>query len=231
MSGDDTYYPRLKVKDVKQVVDEHLAGGVVVEKLLYIDPATGERVACAHDIPFYAQQTRIALRDVGIIDPERIDEFLARGGYEAARKALTTMQPDDIVAEVLASGLRGRGGAGFPTGRKWKFARSSPGDVKYIICNGDEGDPGAFMDASIMEGDPHAVIEGMLIAAFAVGAGEGFIYVRAEYPLAVKRLRLAVAAAQRARLSGRATSSAAAGISPSRSRRARAPSSAAKRPR
>ena len=195
VSGDDTYYPRLKVKDVKQVVDEHLAGGAVVEKLLYIDPATGERVACAHDIPFYAQQTRIALRDVGIIDPERIDEFLARGGYEAARKALTTMQPDDIVAEVLASGLRGRGGAGFPTGQKWKFARSSPGDVKYIICNGDEGDPGAFMDASIMDGDPHAVIEGMLIASSAIGAREGFIYVRAEYPLAVKRLRLAIAAA------------------------------------
>ena len=195
VSGSDTYYPRLKVKDVKQVVAEHLAGGAVVEKLLYVDPATGERVACAHDIPFYAQQTRIALRDVGVIDPERIEEFLARGGYEAARKALTTMQPDDVVEEVLASGLRGRGGAGFPTGQKWKFARSSPGDVKYIICNGDEGDPGAFMDASIMDGDPHAVIEGMLIASYAIGAHEGFIYVRAEYPLAVKRLRLAIAAA------------------------------------
>ncbi len=195
VSGDETYYPRLKVKDVKQVVAEHLAGGAVVVELLYVDPATGERVACAHDIPFYAQQTRIALRDVGIVDPERIDEFLVRGGYEAARTALTTMQPDDIVEEVLASGLRGRGGAGFPTGQKWKFARASPGDVKYIICNGDEGDPGAFMDASIMDGDPHAVIEGMLIASFAVGAREGFIYVRAEYPLAVKRLRLAIAAA------------------------------------
>ncbi len=161
-----------------------------------MDPDTGARVACAHDIPFYSQQTRIALRDVGVIDPESLDEYLARGGYEAARKALTTMPPDEIVDEILASGLRGRGGAGFPTGTKWKFARSSPGDVKYIICNGDEGDPGAFMDASIMDGDPHAVIEGMVIASYAIGAHEGYIYVRAEYPLAVRRLRLAIAAAE-----------------------------------
>jgi NADH:ubiquinone oxidoreductase subunit F (NADH-binding)/(2Fe-2S) ferredoxin/Pyruvate/2-oxoacid:ferredoxin oxidoreductase delta subunit len=192
----DTYYPRLKVKDVKRIVEEHLAGGAVVEKLLYVDPATGERVACARDIPFYSQQLRIALRDVGVIDPESLHEYLARGGYEAARKALTTMQPDAVVEEIVAAGLRGRGGAGFPTGTKWKFARSSPGDVKYIICNGDEGDPGAFMDASIMDGDPHAVIEGMLIASYAIGAAEGFIYVRAEYPLAVRRLRLAIAAAE-----------------------------------
>ena len=172
----------------------------MVDKLLYVDPASGERVTCAHDIPFYAQQTRIALRDVGVIDPERIEEYLARGGYEAARKALTTMTPDDVVEEVFDSGLRGRGGAGFPTGTKWRFARSSPGDVKYVICNGDEGDPGAFMDASIMDGDPHAVLEGMLIASYGIGAHEGFIYVRAEYPLAVKRLRLAIAAARGAGL-------------------------------
>jgi NADH:ubiquinone oxidoreductase subunit F (NADH-binding)/(2Fe-2S) ferredoxin/ferredoxin len=196
VSDGDTYYPRLKVKDVKSVVEQHLAGGEIVEKLLYVDPASGERIACAHDIPFYAKQTRIALRDVGQIDPEQIDEYLARGGYEAARKALTTMTPDAVVEEVLAAGLRGRGGAGFPTGAKWRFARSSPGDVKYVICNGDEGDPGAFMDASIMDGDPHAVLEGMLIASYAIGAREGFIYVRAEYPLAVKRLRLAIAAAK-----------------------------------
>ena len=196
VSDGDTYYPRLKVRDVKRIVEEHLAGGTVVEKLLYVDPGTGARIACAHDIPFYALQTRIALRDVGVIDPESLDEYLARGGYEAARKALATMPPDEIVAEILASGLRGRGGAGFPTGTKWKFARSSPGDVKYIICNGDEGDPGAFMDASIMDGDPHAVIEGMVIASYAIGAHEGYIYVRAEYPLAVRRLRLAIAAAE-----------------------------------
>jgi NADH:ubiquinone oxidoreductase subunit F (NADH-binding)/(2Fe-2S) ferredoxin/Fe-S-cluster-containing hydrogenase component 2 len=196
VSDGDTYYPRLKLKDVTTVVQQHLLGGNVVEKLLYVDPATGERVACAHDIPFYKAQTRIALRDVGVINPESLDEYLVRGGYEAARKALTTMQPGQIVEELLASGLRGRGGAGFPTGMKWKFAAASPGDVKYIICNGDEGDPGAFMDASIMDGDPHAVIEGMTIASYAIGAHEGFIYVRAEYPLAVKRLRLAIAAAE-----------------------------------
>ena len=196
VSGGDTYYPRLKLRDVKRVVEEHLVGGTPVEKLLYVDPVTGERVHCAHDIPFYRQQRRIALRDVGVIDPESLDEFLARGGYEAARKALTTMTPEAIIAEILASGLRGRGGAGFPTGMKWKFARQSPGDVKYVICNGDEGDPGAFMDASIMDGDPHAVLEGMLIASYAIGAREGYIYVRAEYPLAVRRLRLAIAEAE-----------------------------------
>jgi NADH-quinone oxidoreductase subunit F len=202
VSGDDTYYPRLKLRDVKRVVEEHLVGGTPVEKLLYVDPVTGERVHCAHDIPFYRQQRRIALRDVGVIDPESLDEFLARGGYEAARKALTTMTPEAIIDEILASGLRGRGGAGFPTGMKWKFARQSPGEVKYVICNGDEGDPGAFMDASIMDGDPHAVLEGMLIASYAIGAREGYIYVRAEYPLAVRRLRLAIAEAEGSGLLG-----------------------------
>jgi len=196
VSDGETYYPRLKVKDVTRVVTEHLAGGEPVEKLLYVDPSTGERVACAHDIPFYRAQTRIALRDVGVIDPESLDEYLARGGYEAARKALTTMEPAAIVEEILAAGLRGRGGAGFPTGAKWKFARSSPGDLKYVICNADEGDPGAFMDCSILEGDPHAVVEGMVIGSFAIGAHEGYVYVRAEYPLAVKRLTKAVADAE-----------------------------------
>ena len=202
VSDGDTYYPRLKLKDVKTVVEEHLAGGDVVEKLLYVDPATGERIACAHDIPFYKAQHRIALRDVGVINPESLDEYLARGGYEAARKALTTMTSEQIVEEMLDSGLRGRGGAGFPTGMKWKFAAASPGETKYIICNGDEGDPGAFMDASIMDGDPHAVLEGMLIGSFAIGAHEGYIYVRAEYPLAVKRLRMAIEAAEERGLLG-----------------------------
>ena len=191
----DVYYPRLKIKDVERVVREHLAGGAVVEDLLYVDPATGERVACAHDIAFYKQQTRIALRDVGVIDPEDIEAYLGRGGYEAARRALTELTPEEIIVTVTESGLRGRGGAGFPTGVKWKFARQSPGDVKYLVCNGDEGDPGAFMDASIMDGDPHAVLEGMLIASYAIGAHEGYIYVRAEYPLAVKRLGIAIEAA------------------------------------
>ena len=196
VSDGDTYYPRLKLKDVKTVVEQHLAGGEVVEKLLYTDPATGERIACAHDIPFYKAQTRIALRDVGVIDPESLDEYLARGGYEAARTALTTMTPEQVVQEIVDSGLRGRGGAGFPTGVKWRYAAASPGDVKYIICNGDEGDPGAFMDASIMDGDPHVVLEGMLIGSWAIGAHEGYVYVRAEYPLAVKRLTKAVADAE-----------------------------------
>jgi NADH:ubiquinone oxidoreductase subunit F (NADH-binding)/(2Fe-2S) ferredoxin len=196
VSDGDTYYPRLKLKDVERVVREHLDGGQVVEDLLYTDPASGERIPCAHDIPFYKAQTRIALRDVGVIDPESIDEYLARGGYQAARTAFTTMTPEAVVQTVLDSGLRGRGGAGFPTGAKWKFAQASPGDVKYVICNGDEGDPGAFMDASIMEGDPHAVVEGMLIASYAIGAHEGYIYVRAEYPLAVRRLGIAIEAAK-----------------------------------
>jgi NADH:ubiquinone oxidoreductase subunit F (NADH-binding)/(2Fe-2S) ferredoxin len=192
VEDDDTFYPRLRPKDVKRIVNEHLIGGQIVEKLLYIDPATGAPVACSGDIPFYKQQTRIALRDVGVVHPERIEEYIARGGYEAARTVLTTKTPEWVISEVTDSGLRGRGGAGFSTGTKWKFAHQSPGDVKYLICNGDEGDPGAFMDASVMEGDPHAVIEGMIIASYAIGAREGYIYVRAEYPLAVKRLGIAL---------------------------------------
>ena len=196
VSGQETYYPKLKAKHVERIVKEHLVGGAIVEDLLYVEPGSGERIACWHDIPFYAQQTRIALRDVGIIHPERLEEYEARGGYAAARTVVTEKTPEWVVAEVLASGIRGRGGAGFPTGQKWKFAQSSVSDQKYLICNGDEGDPGAFMDASIMDGDPHAVIEGMIIGSYAIGARDGYIYVRAEYPLAVKRLRLAIAQAE-----------------------------------
>ena len=196
ISGQETYYPKLKAKHVERIVKEHLVGGTIVDDLLYVEPGSGERIACWHDIPFYAQQTRIALRDVGIIHPERIEEYVARGGYAAARTVVTEKTPEWVVDEVLASGIRGRGGAGFPTGQKWKFAQSSVSDQKYLICNGDEGDPGAFMDASIMDGDPHAVIEGMIIGSYAIGARDGYIYVRAEYPLAVKRLRLAIAQAE-----------------------------------
>ena len=195
-SGEETYYPKLKAKHVKRIVEEHLVGGAIVEDLLYVEPGSGERIACWHDIPFYAQQKRIALRDVGIIHPERIDEYIARGGYAAARTVVTEKTPEWVIDEVLASGIRGRGGAGFPTGQKWKFAAASKSDQKYLICNGDEGDPGAFMDASIMDGDPHAVIEGMIIGSYAIGARDGYIYVRAEYPLAVSRLRLAIAQAE-----------------------------------
>ncbi len=196
IAGEETYYPKLKAKHVKRIVEEHLVGGTIVEDLLYVEPGSGERIACWHDIPFYAQQKRIALRDVGIIHPERIDEYIARGGYAAARTVVTEKSPEWVVDEVLASGIRGRGGAGFPTGQKWKFAAASKSDQKYLICNGDEGDPGAFMDASIMDGDPHAVIEGMIIGSYAIGARDGYIYVRAEYPLAVSRLRLAIAQAE-----------------------------------
>jgi NADH:ubiquinone oxidoreductase subunit F (NADH-binding)/(2Fe-2S) ferredoxin len=194
--GDTTFYGHLKPRDVKTVVDEHLKGGAPVEKLMYKDPATGEVVRDWHEIGFYKQQVRIALRNVGVIDPESIEESIARGGYEAARMALSAKTPEWVVQCVTDSGIRGRGGAGFPTGVKWGFARTSPGEDKYLICNGDEGDPGAFMDASIMEGDPHAVLEGMLIGSYAIGAHEGYIYVRAEYPNAVRRLTKAIADAE-----------------------------------
>jgi len=194
--SDDTLYGHLKPRDVAKVVDEHLRNGRPVERFLYKDAQTGERIRDWHDIGFYKAQTRIALRDVGVIDPESLDEYLARGGYEAARTALTTMTPEQVIQEVTDSGIRGRGGAGFPTGVKWKFAHQSQSYVKYLICNADEGGPGAFMDCSILEGDPHAVIEGMLIGSWAIGAHEGYVYVRAEYPLAVKRLTKAVADAE-----------------------------------
>ncbi|NLE23404.1 MAG: NADH-quinone oxidoreductase subunit F, partial [Actinobacteria bacterium] len=194
--SDDTLYGHLKPKDVGKVVEEHLKGGQPVERFLYKDEQTGARIRDWHDIGFYKAQTRIALRDVGVINPESIDEYLAQGGYEAARKALGEMTPEQIIEEVTDSGIRGRGGAGFPTGVKWKFANQSKSDEKYLICNADEGDPGAFMDCSILEGDPHAVIEGMLIGSYAIGAHEGYVYVRAEYPLAVKRLTKAIADAE-----------------------------------
>jgi NADH-quinone oxidoreductase subunit F len=195
-SPDDTLYPNLKPKQVKAVVEQHLRDGKIVEKLLPKDPATGERVADYHDLGFYRQQTRIALRNVGVIDPESLDECLARGGYAAARTVLTTKTPEEVIEEIAGSGLRGRGGAGFSTGTKWKFAHASPGDVKYLICNADEGDPGAFMDCSIMEGDPHSVIEGMIIGSYAIGAHNGYVYIRAEYPIGVRRLRKAIADAE-----------------------------------
>jgi len=196
--GDDTLYGHLKPGDVREIVEEHLVNGRPVERFLYKDPKTGERVRDWHDIDFYRLQKRIALRDVGIINPESLEEYVARGGYGAARTVLTEKTPEWVVEEVTASGIRGRGGAGFATGVKWEFARRSPGSEKYIICNGDEGDPGAFMDASIMDGDPHAVIEGMLIGSYGIGAAQGYIYVRAEYPLAVKRLTKAIADAEAA---------------------------------
>ena len=191
---DGTFYSRVKPENVDEIVTEHLLKGRKVEHLVYTDHATHEQNAskALEDINFYKHQHRIALRNCGVIDPENIDEYLAMDGYRALEKALTTMTREQVIDEVLKSGLRGRGGGGFPTGLKWKFTYNSKADQKYVACNADEGDPGAFMDRSILEGDPHSVIEAMAIAGYAIGASEGYIYVRAEYPIAVKRLTVAI---------------------------------------
>ena len=191
---DGTFYSRVKPENVDEIVSEHLLKGRKVEHLVYTDHATHEQNAnkALEDINFYKHQHRIALRNCGVIDPENIDEYLAMDGYRALEKALTTMTREEVIDEILKSGLRGRGGGGFPTGLKWKFTYNSVSDQKYVACNADEGDPGAFMDRSILEGDPHAIIEAMAIAGYAIGASEGYIYVRAEYPIAVKRLNIAI---------------------------------------
>ena len=189
------FYQQLAVKDVPHLVEEHFLKGRLVSKFMYTPPEEKKPVPVLNDIPFFKKQVLIALRNRGLIDPEKIDESIARDGYKALVKALTEMTPDKIITEITLSGLRGRGGAGFPTGLKWQFVRnaaSSNGGGKYIVCNGDEGDPGAFMDRSILEADPHAVIEGMVIGAKAIGATAGFVYVRNEYPLAVQRLSIAL---------------------------------------
>ncbi len=189
-----TFYSRVKVEDVDEIVSEHLLKGRPVQHLVYKDHATLEQDASKSldQIEFYKHQKRIALRNCGVIDPENIDEYLAFDGYKALEKALTRMTREEVIDEILKSGLRGRGGGGFPTGLKWKFTYNSPGPVKYVACNADEGDPGAFMDRSVLEGDPHCVLEAMAIAGYAIGASEGYIYVRAEYPIAVKRLEVAI---------------------------------------
>lgn len=186
------FYCEVQSDDVAEIVEEHLLKGRTVERLLFKEPMTDEQIPSYQDIDFYKKQQRIALANCGQIDPEDIDEYIALGGYEAAGKVLTEMDPQEVVDTVKDSGLRGRGGGGFPTGLKWQFAKNSEGDKKYVICNADEGDPGAFMDRSILEGDPHRIIEGMLVAAYAIGADEGYVYVRAEYPLAIKRLEKAI---------------------------------------
>ena len=189
-----TFYSRVKVDDVDEIVSEHLLKGRPVQHLVYKDHATQEQDASKSldQIEFYKHQKRIALRNCGVIDPENIDEYLAFDGYKALEKALTKMTREEVIEEILKSGLRGRGGGGFPTGLKWKFTYQSPGPVKYVACNADEGDPGAFMDRSVLEGDPHSILEAMAIAGYAIGASEGYIYVRAEYPIAVKRLEVAI---------------------------------------
>ena len=193
---DGIFYTHVEPEDAADIVISHLRDGEPVVRLFYHDPVTGEAIPHYSDINFYKQQQRVILRNCGHINPEKVDDYIARGGYKALHKALFAMTPEQVIEEVNRSGLRGRGGAGFPTGLKWEYCHSAAGPSKYVICNADEGDPGAFMDRSILEADPHAVIEGLTIAAYAIGAAEGYIYVRAEYPLAVSRLRTALGQAK-----------------------------------
>jgi NADH:ubiquinone oxidoreductase subunit F (NADH-binding)/(2Fe-2S) ferredoxin len=200
------FYQMVTARDVETIVEKHLAAGKPVERLLYKDPATGVRHTTMDDIGFFSKQQLIAFRNKGLVDPENIDDYIARGGYGALRKAITSLSPEEVAREVLDSGLRGRGGAGFPTGIKWQACREAVekrGQKPCVVCNADEGDPGAFMDRSMLETDPHSVIEGMIIGAFALGAEEGFVYVRKEYPLAMARLARAIDQARKAGLLGR----------------------------
>ena len=190
----DTFYVDVKPEDAEAIVKEHIVKGRVVERLLY-DKNQSKTNVSIEGIDFYQKQFRIVLRNCGVIDPDKIDEYIARDGYKALEKALFEMKPDEVTAEVLKSGLRGRGGAGFPTGKKWQFAAMQPAGQKYMICNADEGDPGAYMDRSTLEGDPHSVLEAMAIAGYAIGANKGYVYIRAEYPLAIQRLETAIAQA------------------------------------
>ncbi len=201
-----TFYSRVTPEFIPEIVEEHLIKGRPVEKYIYNDSDTvpeNGKTAKLSDIKFYKKQKRVALRNCGLIDPENINEYIARDGYMALGKVLTEMTPDQVIQTMLDSGLRGRGGGGFPTGMKWKFAKNSVSDKKYVVCNADEGDPGAFMDRSVLEGDPHAVLEAMAIAGYAIGADEGYIYVRAEYPIAVHRLNVAIEQAREAGLLGK----------------------------
>ena len=186
------FYSRVEKEDVKEIVEEHLLKGRIVKRLLYSETVEEDNIKSLNEVGFYKSQKRVALRNCGVIDPENIDEYIAMDGYKALGKVLTEMTGQEVIDVILASGLRGRGGAGFPTGRKWQFTAGAPGKQKIVACNADEGDPGAFMDRSVLEGDPHCLIEAMAIAAYAVGADQGYIYVRAEYPIAVKRLQIAI---------------------------------------
>ena len=200
-----TFYSRIKPEDVKEIVSEHLLKGRVVDRLVHHEETEEHKVEALplSETKFYKKQHRVALRNCGVINPENIDEYIGTDGYQALGKVLTEMKPQDVINTILASGLRGRGGGGFPTGRKWQFAADQPAGKKYVVCNADEGDPGAFMDRSVLEGDPHAVIEAMAIAGYAIGADEGYIYVRAEYPIAIKRLEIAIGQAREYGLLGK----------------------------
>lgn len=193
---DNTFYTQVKPEDAKEIVAEHIVKGRKVERLLYLDPEKEEHISDAKHMDFYKKQMRVALRNCGFIDPDNIEEYIGRDGYQALAKCLTEFTPEQVIEEVKKSGLRGRGGAGFPTGLKWQLARANDADQKYVVCNADEGDPGAFMDRSILEGDPHSIVEAMAICGYAIGASQGRVYIRAEYPLAIKRLENAIASAR-----------------------------------
>ena len=186
------FYSEVKVDDIPEIVEEHLLKGRIVKRLLYKETVEAENVKPLSETNFYKKQHRVALRNCGVIDPENIEEYIAYDGYAALAKALTEMKPEDVIQTVIDSGLRGRGGGGFPTGRKWSFTAAQKADQKYVVCNADEGDPGAFMDRSVLEGDPHCLVEAMAICGYATGATEGYVYVRAEYPIAVQRLQKAI---------------------------------------
>lgn len=193
---DNTFYVEVKPGDAEELVNEHLIKGRKVDRLLYKDPHTKQQISVSKDMGFYKKQVRIALRNCGFINPENIDEYIARDGYAALGKALTEMSPEQVIQVVKDAGLRGRGGGGFPTGLKWELTRKVEGEEKYVVCNADEGDPGAFMDRSILEGDPHSVLEAMAINAYCTGAKQGLVYIRAEYPLAIERLKIAIGQAR-----------------------------------
>jgi len=190
------FYQQVKIEDVPEVISQTIIKGEIIDRLLYVDPNTGERFVYEDDVPFYKKQQRLLLSDNNKIDPTSIDDYLAIGGYAAASKVLTEMSPQHIIEEIKQSGLRGRGGGGFPTGVKWESCRKAKGDTKYVICNCDEGDPGAYMDRSLMEGNPHSVLEGLIIGAYAIGSNRGYVYVRHEYPLAVKNVTIAIKQAE-----------------------------------
>lgn len=197
------FYSMVKIEDIPEIVSEHLLKGRVVTRLLYNETVTEDGIKSLNETAFYKKQHRIALRNCGVINPENIEEYIGTQGYEALGKVLTEYTPDQVIQTLLDSGLRGRGGGGFPTGLKWKLAKANDADQKYVCCNADEGDPGAFMDRSVLEGDPHVVLEAMAIAGYAIGASQGYIYVRAEYPIAVERLEIAIAQAREYGLLGK----------------------------
>ena len=200
---DGAFYSGVQTEDIPEIVTEHLLKGRPVKRLLYQETVAEDTIKSLDETGFYKKQKRVALRNCGVINPENIEEYIAYDGYEALGKVLTEYTPEQVIQIILDSGLRGRGGAGFPTGLKWKFAAANKADQKYVCCNADEGDPGAFMDRSVLEGDPHAVIEAMAIAGYAIGASQGYVYVRAEYPIAVKRLSIAITQAREYGLLGK----------------------------